>query len=293
MIIGFGKRQLEYRDELINSGEFKFLPTVGIQNVHLSPKDDPLLVIPCTFASKLTEPVPYRLNVYSSETINVSEIVKTWDNISTCKQVWEVAKGTAGGSPNNENFLSNPQFVVIPPKDQECELVVDLTVPDASHAIGFLVIRRDREEDDSEEGLKKYSPISPDDDEWKQNIFIQPNGWEKRVSRKKLYFFSYASLVSAHGVGTKENNAKSVYYIIPSTFEPNIGKPFSLTVYSDQPVRFYHFTEGKLVAADPEDQSNLANLTPTPKPNKLKKGITQLELERDMTITGMDFFLEI
>eukprot|EP01118_Nematostelium_gracile_P013052 TRINITY_DN4876_c0_g1_i1.p1 TRINITY_DN4876_c0_g1~~TRINITY_DN4876_c0_g1_i1.p1 ORF type:complete len:462 (+),score=118.84 TRINITY_DN4876_c0_g1_i1:195-1388(+) len=207
---GYGRKMVDYNNEVAKTDSFKFVPSVGVANLQLEAKCK-YVVIPCTH-----QPTPdekFTLTVYSDEEVEFYELTSAWEHIEAKRSGWK--EETAGGSPNNETFVNNPQFLLSLPEGKRTELLVNLVVPDPYDAVGFLVVRVDEEV----KGKLQREDINND------NIFLKPEGWEARMS------------VSAFSTLTEKTASSSHFVIIPSTFKPGVEKEFELTIYSDQPIK--------------------------------------------------------
>jgi len=226
---GFGRKEMEYKNECGKTDSFKYAPSVGVYDMSLK-SGSKYCIIPCT-----SEPTTgdFTLSVWSSKKITLHEINNKWEHIATRRSAWRGE--TAAGSPNESNFTDNPQFLLTFPQGKRTEFVVDLTVGDDSDAMGFVVVERD-----NDKPKKRLTAGKVTND----NIYLQPEGFLAQVS------------VSKYGTVT-ENAAKDHHYIIiPSTFKPGVERTFRLTVYSDNEVVLDRLTEDGVASEEVDELSS-------------------------------------
>eukprot|EP01114_Cavostelium_apophysatum_P013403 TRINITY_DN3242_c0_g1_i2.p1 TRINITY_DN3242_c0_g1~~TRINITY_DN3242_c0_g1_i2.p1 ORF type:complete len:594 (+),score=219.81 TRINITY_DN3242_c0_g1_i2:147-1928(+) len=227
---GYGKKMLEYTNEVAKTSAFKFTPTVGIPNVTLS-KGQSYCIIPATSEPKEGN---FTLTIFSDKDFKFSEIASTWASVASRKSHW---KGeTAGGSPNFDTFVNNPQFLVNLPGGKNVELLVDLVASDEFDAIGFLLIKREKSK--KIKRIKNKEKVKPED------IICKPDGWINRMSVGSLATIPESVTADYH------------FVVIPSTFNPDIRKTFEISVYSDEKVSLQRLDdEGVMADSDSESES--------------------------------------
>ncbi|PRP89751.1 calpain-like cysteine protease [Planoprotostelium fungivorum] len=213
---GFGRKEIEYKNEVGKTESFRFAPSVGVYDMTLK-AGSKYCIIPCT-----SDPVEsaFTLSVYSDRKFDFREIEKKWEHISTRRYAWK--DDLAAGSPNEAKFTDNPQFLLTFTSKKRTEFVVDLTVGDDSDAIGFLVAQRDNDKPKQRLTAGKVT---------NDNTYLKPEGYLAQMS------------VCAYGTVT-ENAAQDFHYvIIPSTFKAGVERSFRITVYSDEPTKLERLTE--------------------------------------------------
>jgi len=119
---------------------FKFIPSVGIRNLSLK-KGEQYCIIPCTSEPKQGH---FTLTIFAEKKFKLGEITKTWESVVAKKSSWKTKN--AGGSPNFDSFIKNPQFLLTIPKKSNTEMIIDLVVSDEYDAIGFIVVKLENEE---------------------------------------------------------------------------------------------------------------------------------------------------
>jgi len=231
-------RMIEYQNEIAKTDAFKFTPSVGIRTISLSstPGSNQYCIIPCTSEPKEGN---FNLTVFASgDNFTLDEINKSWNCVVSKKANW---KGkTAGGSPNYDTFINNPQYLLTISSKKKAEMLVDLVVSDEYEPIGFLMIKQDND-------IKPKRFINKDQIKTEE-IVCQPEGWVSRMS-----IGAYATIL--------DNDAENCHFIIiPSTFKPDVSKTFELSVYSDEEIKLEKLGDegidnGKEESSDSESES--------------------------------------
>jgi hypothetical protein len=89
------------------------------------------------------------------------------------------------GAPNNnpEIYAQNPQFLIRIPsgslKEGRIEMEIDLSVPDETDSIGFLILRVPKDQN------KRLSAEEISEIVGKNDIHCKTENWESRFSSKK------------------------------------------------------------------------------------------------------------
>eukprot|EP01117_Protostelium_nocturnum_P004542 TRINITY_DN1640_c0_g1_i1.p1 TRINITY_DN1640_c0_g1~~TRINITY_DN1640_c0_g1_i1.p1 ORF type:complete len:596 (-),score=275.60 TRINITY_DN1640_c0_g1_i1:122-1909(-) len=226
---GFGRKEIEYKNEVGKTDSFKSSPSVGMFDMNLK-AGNKYCIIPCTSEPSNGE---FTLSVYSDRNIQLNEIDKKWENVATRRSAWRGQ--TAGGSPNEATFTDNPQFLLTFPKGKRSEFVVDLTVGDDSEAVGFLVVQRDNEKEKKRLGKGKIS---------NDNTYLKPEGWLAQIS------------VSAYGTVTESSALNTYFVIVPSTFRPEVEKSFRITVYSDEEIKLDKLGEDGIIEGEDDPETS-------------------------------------
>jgi len=223
------KKAIIYQNEVAKTDSFKFHPAVGISHVQLK-RGRNYLIIPCTSEPKEAH---FTLSVFlddgNKETspeklFDFYELTEQWKYVVSKKGFW---KGKyAGGSPNHPAFLSNPQFLLEFPGKKRTEFIIDLVViqQENQNPIGFLTIRLDAPWNGRLTNLVT------------EDVFCKTEAWTSQVA------------VGTFAVSSEKISSKSVFVIIPSTFEPEVEGAFQVFVYSDE--------EAKLSGLDHDNKSS-------------------------------------
>jgi len=207
--IDVGKKVVDYSDEVGKTDSFKYLCSSGLKIPKLPAGS--YVVIPCTFDAEVLG--PFRVIAYVNDPNAALTLVETqWKHAKEVKGGW--TEGQAGGSPNNSaTFTNNPQFALKFHSANGGNILIQLVQESAHYeeaSIGFLVIK-------SKKGDKKLQG----GDFGSEDIFCKPEGWVPKVD-----------VVCRAKVDADQTD--NTFIILPSTFKPDIKRPFQLNVYSDE-----------------------------------------------------------
>ncbi|XP_037052376.1 calpain-5-like [Bradysia coprophila] len=139
---------------------------------------------------------------------------KTWRE-TMIKGEWK-RPDLAGGCPNHDSFLKNPQYVFTVPKD-DMEIIVQIVqadrrgIAETYNSIGFHIMR------------------------------VEENrAYRIHTKRKKVITSDYVNTRSVYFQGTLK---KGRHALLPTTFEPNIETEFVLRIFSEDYIDVDELTE--------------------------------------------------
>lgn len=210
-----------YQDEVVTSKNFEFSVSVGVNIPKM--KAGRYCIIPCTY--EVDQQGDFELSVFTTDKkAKLKEIEDEWEYKRVAKAAWE--KGCAGGSPNNDTFLTNPQFYLkLTPKGENCcrDFVIQLTQ------------HRSKKSKVDVASIGLYV-LAPKDDDYDNDDFVprkaEVEDLEEEFVLTKTEGYSANRVVYCYGT-VPEDVEVGNYIVIPSTFDPKMYFKFNVAVYTD------------------------------------------------------------
>lgn len=210
-----------YQDEVAKSKTFDYSVSVGVNIPRM--KAGRYCIIPCTY--EVDQQGEFELTVFTADPkAKLKEIEGEWEYKRVAKAAWD--KDTAGGSPNNDTFLTNPQFYLkLTPKGEDCcrDFVIQLTQ------------HRTKKSEVDVASIGVYV-LAPKDDDYDNDNFeprkAEVEDLEEEFVLTKTDGFSANRVVYCYGTVPDDVEVGN-YIVIPSTFDPDMYFKFNLAVYTD------------------------------------------------------------
>eukprot|EP01113_Clastostelium_recurvatum_P034517 TRINITY_DN468_c0_g1_i3.p1 TRINITY_DN468_c0_g1~~TRINITY_DN468_c0_g1_i3.p1 ORF type:complete len:586 (+),score=151.09 TRINITY_DN468_c0_g1_i3:26-1783(+) len=211
-------RAISYDNEVGRTDGFKYVCAIGAHFPRLVGPAS-YVIIPATFEPELTG--AFRVSVYSSDpNMTLEPSTHGWKHSKQAEGKWEGA--TAGGAPNVETFINNPQFTLRVPPGPPGPVLVQL-VQEASRfeeaSIGFLVVGRAADASGKVAQSDLFKQKDPSNPVLTEGIVAQPEGWVQKMD-----------VLCRLALGEEGGQ----FVVIPSTFKAGVDRPFALLAYGDR-----------------------------------------------------------